>query len=134
MCHYIVLILYSSKYLSICIECLIILGETRAAMSDGASSSDDVSISEGTIHVASAASSPILKSLFPSNTIKLTHSSSSVYRGLSGIFRYYTLSFIVTLLTLTTFRVPKLSLLLLLVSIHLGYACLLFQYSSGSSL
>jgi hypothetical protein len=110
---------------------LIFLGETRAAMSDGSSSGDDVSINEGTLQVASAASSFLHKSLFPSNTIKLAYSSSQVYRRISGIFRHYFLIFFTTSVSLTILRVPNLSLLLILASIHLGYACVLFQFCSG---
>ena len=98
-------------------------------MSDGSSSGDDVSINEGTIHVASAASSFIQTSLFPSNAIKLTHSLTQVYRRMSGIFRHYFVIFITTSVSLTILRVPNLSLLLILASINLG--CVLFQFCSG---
>ena len=65
-----------------------ISGETRAAMSDGASSGDESSIiSEGAVHIASGAYSFLHASSFPS--ISNEESIPSDYTDLSKICKQY---------------------------------------------
>ena len=103
-----------------------VLGETRAAMSDGASSGDEVSISDSTIHVASSASSfTKTASLFPSNIIKMIHSSLSYWES-SEMFLHYI--FKPKLHSRSIIRLLYLSLFVLVSALHCRNLFVLFWF------